>query len=205
MAGSYRAFAALAIFLALVSPIACLAGPYEDGMDAYMHKHYALAMKLWRPLAENNDVRAQTGLAKLYFAGLGVNRDYAQALFWGEKAAKQGEPRAQFVIGSMYRDGTGVTKDLMQAVDLFQKAANQNHAWAQYTLGLMYNLGEGVPRDRVEAYKWLSLAMIERDEEDSTVIATAGDLQEIVRRKLTPDELAEAEQRVQNWKPVQPR
>ena len=128
MAGPYRAFAALAIFLALVSPIACLAGPYEDGDAAFHRKDYAAAMELWRPLADGNDARAQAGLAAIYMSGLGVNQDYAEALFWAEKAANQGEAHAQYLVGSMYRDGKGVEKDLLRAADLFRKSADQNFA-----------------------------------------------------------------------------
>jgi len=194
----------LAALLALTCATPSIAGPYEDGMDAYKKKNYVLAMKLWRPLAQDDDVRAQAGVAKLYFAGLGVGKDLREAVYWGEKAAKRGEPRAQFVMACLYRDGEGVTKDLARAVELFQKAADQNHAWAQYSLGLMYNLGEGVPHDRIMAYKWLSLAGLDREGEDVDVVGPASFVLDKVASKMTPEQIAEAKRRVREWKPVQP-
>jgi uncharacterized protein len=194
-----------ALSAAVAYPLQSSAGQYEDGMDAYLRNDYGVALKLWKPLAENNDVRAQAGMAKLYYAGLGVNQNYAQALFWGEKAAIQGDARAQYVIGTMYRDGSGVPKDLTRALELLLQAAEQNHGWAQYTVGLMYDLGEGIQRDRVEAYKWLALAMVEREGEDPALVPTAGDVLEKVRSKLTPEEIATAKQRVLDWKPAQSR
>jgi hypothetical protein len=38
-----------------------MAGPAEDGQAAYQRGDYAAAMRLWRPLAEQGNARAQNG------------------------------------------------------------------------------------------------------------------------------------------------
>ncbi|MCP1678431.1 tetratricopeptide repeat protein [Kerstersia gyiorum] len=47
--------------------------------------------------------------------GLGIARDYAQALQWYRRAAEQGDALAQSSLGGMLTLGTGVRKDYPQA------------------------------------------------------------------------------------------
>jgi len=79
--------------------VSAFAGPAED---AFERKDYATALRLWRPLAEKNDVEAQIRMGAMYADGLGVNRDYEVAADWFRRAARQGSARAQFNLGSMY-------------------------------------------------------------------------------------------------------
>jgi uncharacterized protein len=202
MRSRYKGFAASLVMLVLVRPIPSLAGLYEDGDSAFRRKDYAIAMKHWQPLADGQDARAQAGVAAMYLGGLGVPPDYTLALVWGERAAHRGEPKAEYLLGSMYRDGKGVQKDLARAMVLFRQAADQNLHWAQYTLGLMYLLGEGVPSDHLEAYHWFTLASVVGDDDDAEVHATATFLLEKVSAKLTPDQIGQAKQRLNEWKPA---
>ena len=103
----------IAVLLLACGPV--LAGPYEDGVAAYQRKDYATALKLFRPLAETGNFRAQFNLGVMYAAGQGVPKDDQQALFWYRKAADQGDDFAQFNLGVMYALGRGVPKDDQQA------------------------------------------------------------------------------------------
>ena len=86
-----RRFLALAI-IALAVP--ANAGPWEDGEAAYDRGDYETALKLWRPLAEQGDIRAQTNLSFMYRTGTGVPKDFAEAKKWDRKAAEQGKAPA---------------------------------------------------------------------------------------------------------------
>ena len=79
-------FLALAI-MALAIP--ANAGPFEDGLAAYESKDYATALKLWQPLAEQDDAKAQFNLGNMYENGRGVSQDAAEAVKWYRKAAAQ--------------------------------------------------------------------------------------------------------------------
>ena len=61
---------ALRFPIALVLSVICLAAPawadYQAGMDAYNSGNYATALREWRPLAEQGDLRAQFRLGSLY-------------------------------------------------------------------------------------------------------------------------------------------
>lgn len=104
------------------------------------------------------DAEAQQELGRMYFNGLGVSRDYREAVKWYEKAAGQGLAGAQFYLGVMYFKGEGVPKDDREAVRWYTRAAEQGHAEAQFYLGVMCVKGEGIPGDYREAAKWYARA-----------------------------------------------
>jgi TPR repeat protein len=191
------------MLLALAFASLSAAGPYEDGEVAFKRKDYVMAMARWRPLAEAGDARAQSGVAAMYFGGLGVVRDDKLAQEWCTKAAEQGEPRAQYLLASMYRDGRGLEKDPIRALTFFRKAADQDYHWAQYSLGLMYLIGEGGPPDYLDAYFWLSLAAVMRADDDEEVHSIAAYLLDQAADKLTAEEVVEIKKRSQQWKPAQ--
>jgi uncharacterized protein len=201
MPGMFRGINLLAMILALASPIGCLASPYEDGKEAFRNQDYDRAIALWRPLADAGDAHAQARLAELYLGGLGVRQDYDRAYAYASKAADRGVARGEYILATMYRDGKGVEKDVTHAIALFRQAADQDFAWAQYALGLIYFVGEGARKDLVEAYQWVALAAGGRDE-DPTAQTTASYLLDQVGGQLTPDQMQQAKQRVQNWKPA---
>ena len=58
------------------------AGPLEDGQAAYDRGDYATALRLWRPLAEQGDAKAQFRLGEMYQTGHGVPQDYVRAYMW---------------------------------------------------------------------------------------------------------------------------
>ena len=70
-----------------------VAGPFEDGEAAFSKGDYATALRLWQPLAQQGDARAQNGLGALYQRGLGVPQDLAEAMRWYQKAATPKAPK----------------------------------------------------------------------------------------------------------------
>ena len=154
-----------------------------------------------RKAAEQGDATAQAKMGRAYFLGLGVPKDAAEALKWYRKAAEQGEPNAQSSLGFMYERGQGVAQDYPAAVGWYRQAAAQGNAIAQYNLGLMCANGKGVTQDYVEAYMWLNLAASKFSGEEQK--RQAG-LRDALAKKMTPQQIAEAERRAQEWKPVGP-
>lgn len=71
------------------------AGPWEDGMAAYSRGDYVPAIRLFRPLAEQGNPKAQSVLGKMYRKGQGVARNPAQAFMWFSLAARRGDARAR--------------------------------------------------------------------------------------------------------------
>ena len=95
--------------------------------------------------------------------GLGVSKDYKEAMKWWEKAAENGNVHAQSKLGDCYRRGRfGVSKDKKESAkwykkagESYKKAAEAGDPAAQYRLGRMYAWGQlGISRDKKTAFKW---------------------------------------------------
>ena len=148
--------------------------------------------------AEQGDADAQFNLGFRYDNGEGVPEDDAEAVKWYRKAAEQGYAKAQYNLGLMYDNGEGVPEDDAEAVKWFRKAAEQGYALAQYNLGGMYANGEGVPEDKVLAYMWLNISAASGNE-------SAKEIKELVSRKMTREQIAEAQKLSREWKPRRSR
>jgi hypothetical protein len=68
-----------------------VAGPYEDAVAAHGNGDYAIALRLWRMLADKGDARAQFQLGYTYDFGVGVPQDYVLAHQWYNLAASSNE------------------------------------------------------------------------------------------------------------------
>jgi len=190
----------LALTLSVSLAYSAAASPNEDAFAAYKAGNYELALKIWRPLAEQGDGVAQLRLSVMYAQGEGVPKDDAESLKWGQLAAETGNVTAQLIMGARYNEGRGVPKDPTEAVKWFEKAANKGAAYGLFNLGLMYAGGSGIPEDKVQSFKWFTLAAAvfpapskQRDE----AIYNANQ----VAAKMTPPEVAEAQRLAKEWKP----
>jgi TPR repeat protein len=179
-----------------------IAGPFEDGAAAYQRGDYEAAYLRWHSIAELGDRNAQYNIARLYYQGKGVPQDFGEAARWYRRAASRGELYAQFFLGVMFASGKGVPQDYSAAAFWYRKSADQGAPEAQANLGALYHSGQGVPQDPVAAYKWYDLAV------SRFTAADAKNRDEIIKRRdemashMTPEEIAEAQKNVREWKPV---
>ena len=171
------------------------AGSMEDGRAAYEHRDFAIAERLFRPLAEQGNANAQYNLGVMYFKGEGVPQSYPNAVFWYRHAAWQGDASAQLELGVMCYKGQGTLQDYAEALTWFRTAADQGSAQAQFNLGAMYSNGQGVPQNNIHARMWLSLAASKNE-------TRAADLRDIIAAKMTAAQVAEAKKLAREWKPT---
>ena len=91
------------------------------------------------------------------------------------------------------------SNDYGTAFAKFKKAAEAGNADAQGRLALRYALGRGVPQDFVQAHKLFTIAAsTETDKEQRDKYVGNRDL---VSGKMTPNQVAEAQRLVREWKP----
>ena len=83
----------------------------------------------------------------MYEEGLGVAKDYGEAMKWYKKAAEK-QPLAQYNLGRMYEEGLGVAKDYAEAVKWYDKAA-ENDRDALVRIVDMYERGIAVDDETV--------------------------------------------------------
>ena len=117
-------------------------------------------------------------------------RDSNKAMKWLRLAADQDNAEAQFVLGNLYWERANYA----ETVKLYLRAAQHGYGHAQDYLAAMYAYGIGVPADNVQAYFWYDLAAARGEE-------NAAEKRDLIAKKLTPDELVEAQKLVREWKP----
>jgi TPR repeat protein len=167
----------------------------------YQHGRYATAMRMARPLAAAGDARAQSMLGLLYYRGQGVPQDHGEASRWFRRAADQDDIAAQFHLGIMFAKGQGVPQDKAQAAKWFGRAADLGDAQAQYNLGLFYARGEAGEPDNISAHMWFNLAAARFPPSDTDDRSAAARNRDLVTKKMTPDQIAEAQRRAREWRP----
>lgn len=145
--------------LLLTLPLACGAGPLDEGLAAFNAGNYAQAFALWKPLAEAGDAKARYDLGLMFQQGLGVEKDLKQARLLFEAAARQGDADAQYQLGFIYYQGEGVFRSNKDALHWWSLAAAQHHPRAQYNLGILYAYGIGCQIDHARALElWRAAA-----------------------------------------------
>ena len=98
--------AAGAVAALLLSGSSAAAGPWEDGMVAYNRGDYVPALKLFRPLAQGGNAKAQNVMGVMYRKGEGVGRSPSRAFMWFGLAAKKGDTSAKASLQEMSKDMT---------------------------------------------------------------------------------------------------
>ena len=71
------------------------------------------------------------------FGGDGVDKNYAEAVYWYRKSAEQGYTDGQYFLGRMYQNGYDVSQDDATAIYWYRKAAQQGHESAQKSLNTL--------------------------------------------------------------------
>ena len=157
-----------AILLAVASPVAA---DYQAGLNAYAVGKYDRAMVEWRevtdgsPTAVNPLIFAEShyAIARLYWQGEGVPRDFDKAREWLEAAAGLGHAGAMGKLGFLYTDGISVQQDFAKAFEWYSKAARNGDVDGLYNLGIFYLNGWGVERDVTRAKSYLGAASAQGD------------------------------------------
>ena len=118
----------------------------------------ATALKYFLLAAEDGDMVAQLGAARLYAAGKGIPQNLELAFKWYKPAAAQGVLEAQLALASAYADGSGVEADPKEAYRWYRAAGEQGHVGAQFTTATLLEAGKGVEQNDAEAVAWFKRA-----------------------------------------------
>ena len=174
-----------------VTPLPALEN-YENGAVAFERGDYETALREFKVLAEQKDSRGQYGVGLMYDLGTGVSIDFEEAVKWYRLSAEQGNADAQNNLATMYAEGEGVEKDANNAAKWYERAAQQGNFDAPNNLGIMYLQGIGITRDYVRAYMWFHLGEVKGDR-------AAKRNREFVEKKMTSEEVIEANKQVGEW------
>ena len=107
-----------------------VAGPWEDGMAAYNRGDYVPAIRLFRPLAEQGNTKAQSVLGVMYHRGQGVARNSVRGFIWFSRAAARGDARAKAELRDVSQ--TMTRQEVSQAREMAQACEASNYRSCEY-------------------------------------------------------------------------
>ncbi len=107
-----------------------IAGPWEDGMASYNRGDYVPAIRLFRPLAEQGNAKAQSVLGVMYRRGEGVARSSVRAFLWFSRAAARGDARAKAELREVSQ--TMTPEELSQAREMAQACEASSYRQCEY-------------------------------------------------------------------------
>ena len=137
-------------------------------------------------------------LAFVLFAALAYPQPPAGRPPLRERAAG-GDPEDQFTLGKNYEAGrSGLKKDYAEAANWYRRSAEQGNVYAQASLGILYHSGKGLTRDDVQAEMWFTISADHAPQNDRDTIV---EMRDSVARRLTPEQVAEAQRLAHEWHP----
>jgi len=119
---------------AVCAPQIFVASAHADlaGAEASLAKSdYIAAYKEFKTLSEQGNARAQYYLGSMYYFGVGITQDKAEAVKWYLKAAEQGDAEAQYELGHCYYEGEGVPGNVEEAMKWLRKADEQGYFFGE--------------------------------------------------------------------------
>lgn len=191
--------------------------PNDPGEEHYRQGRYPEALAYWTAQAEKGNPQAAHRLGVEYMDGKGgvvpgctQSRcpDFEKAMRYHRQAALAGNPLSMFDIGSMFEYGLGREVDIALAARWYGHAASYGLAQAQHNYATMLEAGEGVKQDLVEAYKFFVLAArggftgIPYDNRSFRIDRNAPMPTDILRGKMTPQQVDEGRARADSFKPL---
>ncbi|MEZ5865552.1 MAG: tetratricopeptide repeat protein [Geminicoccaceae bacterium] len=132
----------------------------DEGLAAYNRGDHVTAYRIWQPIAELGNARAQNNLGALYDQGHGVGLNDAEAVLWFRRSAEQGHRLGQYNLARHLLDGRGVAVDVGEAARLLRLSAEQGHAPAANELGRLHYDGRIAGADDREAVRWFRQAAL---------------------------------------------
>ena len=123
-------FGGLILAAQILGIAGAVAGPWEDGMTAYNRGDYVPAIRLFRPLAEQGNAKAQNVLGVMYRRGQGVARNSVRAFVWFSRAAAHGDATAKAELRDVSQ--TMTPEELAQAREMAQACEASNYRSCEY-------------------------------------------------------------------------
>lgn len=171
---------------------------YENGLG--IDRNFEDALIWLRRASAQGSPEGQFELAMLYSRGFGAEDERTQQLALLSKSASQYYAPANDRLGIYAYRGSQGGVDYHRALRYFLMAAYGNDGVADYYLAKMYSEGDGVTQDDIIAYVFAKNAMEHLGNGNKAVADRVDRLQKRIKTKLSPKDLAVAEELVSDAK-----
>lgn len=117
--------------------------------------HFEQATRIWQPLADQGQPRAQALMGWSHEVGQGSEQDMLQAIRLYRQSAEAGDAFGQYRLGDLYLRGVGVPRDLRASFHWMERAARNGDVPAMLKVGVLHLMGVNGRVDMAEAKQWL--------------------------------------------------
>ncbi|WAG07867.1 sel1 repeat family protein [Aeromonas jandaei] len=122
---------------------------------AWRTGHFDEATRIWSPLAEQGQPRAQALMGWSHEVGQGSEQDINRAITLYRQSAQAGDPFGQYRLADAYLRGTGVKRDLREAFYWMDLAARNGDVPAMLKVGVLHLMGASGRVDLSQGKQWL--------------------------------------------------
>lgn len=122
---------------------------------AWRTGHFDEATRIWSPLADQGQPRAQALMGWSHEVGQGSEQDMDRAIRLYRQAAQAGDAFGQYRLGEVYLRGAGVKRDLHEAFRWMELAARNGDVPAMLKVGILHLMGVNGRVELAEAKQWL--------------------------------------------------
>ena len=145
-------------------------------------------------LAKQGNAAAQFEVGKMYYKGIGVEKNPNTAIKWLKLCSENRNSEASMFLSMIYSSGLGITRNYKESKKWLKLSANMGNVKAQFTLGGHYLYGgEGFLKDFVLAHKWYNVAMANGDRMARHFI------EHLEGGIMQPHQVAEAQRLAREW------
>jgi len=131
--------------------------PQQKADQAFSAHDYGKAYTEYLALAQAGDYLAEARLGYMYYAGLGVAQDPAEAQHWYERSATDGNDLLARTLAEAYQYRGDAEPDYATAFKWYKVAGDRHDPDSALELSVFYENGLGVARDHDAALHWLNM------------------------------------------------
>ena len=140
--------------------------------------------------AGNNTAKFMLGYA--YYKGVGVEKDYYEAVKYIREAANADFDEAQYVFATIYVNGEGIAQNYGSAVKYYRLAIGQGNVEAMMDLAEILADGKMYPQNLVQAHILYNIASVYG-------VKQAAENRDKIEEKLQLEQLLEAQNAAENF------
>ncbi|MDL0088122.1 tetratricopeptide repeat protein [Campylobacter gastrosuis] len=119
------------------------------GVLAKENGEYKRAFDIFEKASKNGNEIAMYELGRLYFNGLGTQKDYKMALYYFKLAGFNQNSDGLRAAGQIYELGLGTRKDIKKAIKFYELAQKMGNNLAIYDLANLYLDTNDMPNAKI--------------------------------------------------------
>ena len=150
------------------------------------------AMALFEQAADAGNNTAKFMLGYAYYQGIGVEKNYYEAVNLIRDAANAGFDEAQYVFATIYVNGKGIAQNYGNAVKYYRMAIAQGNVQAMMDLAEILTEGKMYPQNLVQAHILYNIASVYG-------VKQATEYRDALEKSLKLEELLEAQNAAENF------